>query len=105
MFANQSNKIQARYTAEANHPASLITADDLTHLPVPVQRYLRYTGVIGKPRIDTVRLKYAGSFRMSLDRPWMPMNAAQIYTTHPPAFQWKAHFKIAGLPLMYGEDT
>src|SRR5688572_1758001 len=98
------DKIEARYATESSLPP-IITDDDLIGLPAPVQRYLRHTGIIGKPRIETVRLKYTGSFRLAIDKPWMPMSAVQIYTTYPPSFQWKAHFKIAGLPLLYGQDT
>ena len=77
----------------------------LHDLPASVQRYMAYTGVLGKPWIDTVRIKYAGRFRMAADKPWMPIRAEQFYTTNPPAFHWKAQFKIAGLWLMAADDT
>lgn len=64
----------------------LVTAEMLHDLPEPVQRYMAYTGVLGKPWIDTVRIKYAGRFRMAADKPWMPMTATQSYTTDPPGF-------------------
>ncbi|MCC7452451.1 MAG: hypothetical protein IT324_33935 [Anaerolineae bacterium] len=83
----------------------LVTADRLQHLPEPVQRYMSYTGVVGQPWIDTVHLTYTGKFRLGADKSWMPMTAEQFYTTNPPGFLWKAHFKLAGLPLMYGQDT
>lgn len=105
MIAHVSDNIKARYTDESPHPYPLITEDDLAALPTPVQRYLRYTGVIGKPRIETVRLQYTGEFRMAANKPWMPMKATQIYTTNPPGFQWTASFKMGGFPLMYGKDT
>jgi hypothetical protein len=83
----------------------LVTADMLQHLPEPVQRYMNYTGAVGKPWIDTVRVKYAGQFRMAADRPWMPIKAEQFYTTNPPGFVWKARLKMAGLWLASGHDT
>jgi hypothetical protein len=82
----------------------LVTAEMLQNLPEPVQRYMIYTGVVGKPWIDTVHLKQAGRFRQGLDRPWMPMTAEQWYTTNPPAFVWNARFKVAGLPLVRARD-
>jgi len=85
--------------------ARIVTADMLALLPGPVQRYLNYTGVVGQPWIDTVRLRYTGRFRLGTDRPWMPIVANQVYTTNPPGFHWKARFKIAGLPLLRGDDT
>ncbi len=82
-----------------------VTADMLENLPEPVRRYLTFSGVVGKPWIDTVRLKYGGKFRLGENRPWMPMVAEQFYTTNPPGFHWKARFKMAGLPLLRGSDT
>ena len=35
----------------------LVTEAMLQHLPAPVQRYLRYTGVVGKPWVRTARVK------------------------------------------------
>lgn len=83
---------------------SLVTSEMLQNLPEPVQRYLNYTAVVGKSRIDTVYLRQTGKFRQGLDRPWMPMSAQQWYSTNPPGFLWKAQFKIAGLPLLHARD-
>ena len=76
----------------------------LEKLPDAVQRYLAYTGVVGYPWIDTVRLKQEGKFRQGLDRPWMPVTAEETYTTNPPSLIWNARFKIAGLPLLRAKD-
>ena len=83
----------------------LITTEMLKDLPAPVQRYLTYTGVVGKPRVKSVRLKQAGRFRRGNDQPWMPVTAEQSYTVNPPGFVWKARFMVAGLPLMRARDT
>ncbi|MCX9078210.1 MAG: hypothetical protein OIN84_09570, partial [Candidatus Methanoperedens sp.] len=85
--------------------ARVVTEDDLVGLPAPVYRYLTFTGVIGTPRINTVRLKYGGKFRMAADKPWMPISVTQYYTTNPQGFLWKARFKMAGLPLMIANDV
>ena len=82
----------------------LVTAEMLKDLPQPVQRYLDYTGVVGKPWVNNVHLKQTGRFRQGLERPWMPMTAEQWYNISPPAFVWKARFKIAGLPLLSARD-
>lgn len=83
----------------------LILPDMLQGLPEPVQRYLTYTGVVGKPRVQTARLTQAGRFRRAEDQPWMPMSAEQFYTVDPPGFAWNARFKVAGLPLLRARDT
>jgi len=82
----------------------IVTADMLANLPEPVQRYMAYSGVLGKPWTRTVRLKQVGRFRQGADKPWMPMTAQQYYSTDPPSFVWNARFKVAGLPLLRAKD-
>ena len=82
----------------------LITAEMLAKLPDPVHRYLDYTGIVGHPWIDTVRLKQVGKFRLGRDRPWMPVTAEEFYTTNPPSLTWNARFKMMGLPLLRAKD-
>ena len=81
-----------------------ITQEMLKNLPAPIQRYLIYTGVIGMPWIENVRLKYTGKFRQAKDKPWMPMVARETYTTDPASFSWDAKFKVAGIPLLRVRD-
>lgn len=82
-----------------------ITETDLLGLPAPVQRYLRYTGVVGTPWVNSVHLKYTGKFRMGKDKSWMPLSVNQFYTINPPGFLWKATFKTAKLPMMVADDV
>jgi hypothetical protein len=77
----------------------------LSGLPAPARRYLEFTGVVGHPWIDTVRVTYSGAFRLGADKPWLPMRAEQVYTTSPPGFRWKARMKMFGLWLVSGSDT
>ena len=88
-----------------NTDTRIVTADMLEHLPEPAQRYLKYTGVIGQPWINTVRIKYSGIFRLAADKDWLPIKAEQVYTTNPPGFRWKARLKMAGLWIISGSDT
>jgi len=75
-----------------------ITEDDLKRLPEPVQRYFRYSGVIGMVPVKTVSLKQKGFFRMKEGQKMMPMQAEQYYTTNPPAFLW--YGEIRPVPLL-----
>lgn len=82
----------------------LVTNEDLSGLPEPVQRYMAYTGVVGKAWIESVRLQQRGRFRTGPARSWLDMTAEQRYTTDPPFFLWEASLKIAGLPLIRARD-
>lgn len=83
----------------------IVTAAMLDHLPEPVQRYMAWTGVVGRPWIRTAYVKQSGLFRLGLDKPWMPLKAHQIFTVDPPGLRWNARFKLYGLPLMSARDT
>lgn len=87
-----------------NKDEIVITTDILESLPGPVQRYMNFTGVLGKAWIHTVRLNQTGRFRTAADRPWMSMRAVQTYTIEPPSFTWEASFKLFGLPLLRAVD-
>ncbi|UCH63682.1 MAG: hypothetical protein JSU77_04340 [Fidelibacterota bacterium] len=93
-FKREVADIFAEVTAEE---PTVVSEADLVGLPESVQRYLRYTGVVGQPRIQAVRLKQRGDMRRAPDKPWMPMKAVEYYTTNPPAFIWKGDFKAAPL--------
>jgi hypothetical protein len=85
--------------------ARIVTAEMLEKAPAPVQRYLDFSGVVGKPWIESVYLKQRGRFRQGVDRPWMPLTAEEFYTIEPASLVWKARFKIAGLPLLRARDS
>ncbi len=83
---------------------TLITEELLADLPAPVQRYMRWTGLVGQPRLDSATISQEGSFRLSAERDWMPMTAEQTFTTDPPGFEWNARFTMFGLPLLSARD-
>ncbi|MFL5701679.1 MAG: DUF6920 family protein [Ktedonobacteraceae bacterium] len=77
---------------------SFITEAQVLGLPEIMQRYLRYTGVVGKESIRTVHLKQKGFMRQQPSQKWLPLLAEQYFTTTPPAFLW--HGTIWPFPLV-----
>ena len=57
--------------------AGVLTEADLAPLPVPVQRYLRATGVIGQPRVRNFRARMRGRIRERSESRWMSFTAEQ----------------------------
>jgi hypothetical protein len=82
----------------------LITEEHLRGLPEMVQRYLRYTDIVGKENIQAVYVKQKGSFRMRPDQKWLPMIAEQYYTTNPPTFHWKGKVRLFPLIWITAQD-
>jgi hypothetical protein len=54
--------------SEAGAP---VTEDDLDGLPEAVLRYLRFMGVVGRPRDWSFRARFEGRFRLK-GMGWMP---------------------------------
>jgi hypothetical protein len=88
-----------------NKENRLVTDEMLEDLPEPVQHYMKYSGVVGKPWIDRVHLKQSGRFRVRPGMPWLGMKAVQTYTTNPPSYAWKARFSFLGVPLLSARDA
>jgi len=55
----------------------VITEQHIQHLPGVVQKYLRYTGALGKPTVQNVRAVFEGKIRNGLNSPWMDFKSEQ----------------------------
>lgn len=82
----------------ANIPGdqSLITEADLQALPQPVQRYLRYTGVVGKPKITAYRIVFEGQMR-DKGKDWFRFTSEQYNFTGVPTRLFFMKAKMFGL--------
>jgi hypothetical protein len=98
-----AREVQGLFTASKGR-SRLVTEADLVGLPEPVQRWLRWSNVVGTAYPVTVRLRQEGEFRMGQDRGWMPFTAEEYYTTDPPGYVWKVAFRMAPLVTVRGRD-
>ena len=85
-------------------PADPVRERDLDRLPEPVRRWLRWSGVVGRPIPATVRLRQAGDLRIG-GGGWVPFTAEEYYSTSPPAFVWKARIRMAPGVEVVGTDS
>lgn len=97
-------EIQKIFTQPQEQKPVIVTEDMLQNLPDPVKRYLAYTGVVGKPMVQKVRLKQAGRIRKDTTKPWMNFRASEYFSVSPPGFIWIAYMKFFGLPLIRVRD-
>ena len=77
----------------------MISVQMLQHLPEPVQLWLKNSGIIGKERFQTVKIKQTGEMMTKPGANRMIFKAKQSITNDPPAFIWKA--KIFHSPLLF----
>ena len=73
-----------------------ISFKDLDGLPAPVARYFRLALQEGQPIIRMARIRHSGEF--NLNDKWIPFEATQHFSVHPPAFVWDAKMQMN--PLM-----
>lgn len=78
-------------------PVHVVSEADLAPMPLPVQRYLRATGPVGKPRPRNMRLCFQGDIR-STDGPWMPFTTVQTNTFATPTRFFWMDATMKGLP-------
>jgi Family of unknown function (DUF6544) len=84
--------------------AGFVSEAMLDGLPEPVQRYLRYSGVIGKPFVRTVHLRQKGRMHLASGTPWVPVKAEQWYSVRTPGFVWYATLHIGPIPIVRARD-
>lgn len=68
--------VQASLSGIGNATDTLVTERDLKALPAPVQRYLRYAGVLNKPRVKCMRVVMDGRMREK-GKEWFPFTSEQ----------------------------
>lgn len=105
-FQKQSNQISNEILKKSNlDDIDTINEDDLKDLPEPVKRWLRYSQVVGKDKIKTVRLKQKGLMRTKPEQKGMETDAVQYFNTEEPSFIWTAQVNMAPLLYFAGRDT
>ena len=83
----------------------VVTEADLADLPQPVQRYLRYTGVVGTQRTSTVRLKQTGALRQTQEDSWKDIEAVEYFSVDPGAFVWMGEMAAGPFSIVAARDS
>jgi Family of unknown function (DUF6544) len=105
-FNGRINREISGLLSEAkSRPRIVVTEERLKNLPPPVQRYMIYSGVIGKTIPYTVSLKQVGKIRQDEKSAWMKLEAVEYYSTTPPGFIWKAFLPSRRFPVTLGRDA
>jgi hypothetical protein len=84
---------------------AIVTAADVDALPAPVARYMRFMGVIGRPRDWSFRAKFTGRFRMRPGQRFMRFEAWQYNTRLPVTRLFHMRIDFAGFVPMIGRDA
>ena len=80
-----------------------VTENDIVHLPQPVQKYLRYAGVVGKNRVRNARFAFDGDFKMSPKQNWIRVRTEQYNFFDDLTRIFYIRGKMFGIPVV-GRD-
>jgi hypothetical protein len=77
---------------------SVITENDIAHLPKLVQKWITRSGAVGHHNVVSVRLKQKGEMRTKPNSRWMPFTANQYFNVNNPSFVWCTH--VDAMPIL-----
>ncbi|MEQ8361346.1 MAG: hypothetical protein RH948_00670 [Cyclobacteriaceae bacterium] len=77
----------------------LLTEVDIQTLPIPVQRYLRYAGVLNQPKVSNARITFEGEMR-SKNGEWFRFNSVQYNFFNEPARLFFMKAQMYKIPVL-----
>lgn len=82
----------------------IVRKEDVENLPPIVQKWMELSGVVGKPKFYSVRLKQKGEMKTKPNGKWMRFTADQYFNAYNPSFVWVTNVKANALIYMDGRD-
>ena len=73
--------------------------EDILALPRPVQKYMEYTRVLGKGKVETANLKQVGYFK--INGKWKKLKAKQYFDFGNKSFVWRARIGAMSVTDQY----
>ncbi len=76
-----------------------VTESDLAHLPLPVARYLRRCGVVGRPQVHNFVVEMEAELNRGPGHPWMQTPVLQVSFVDRPTRLFLLRTTMHGLPV------
>lgn len=87
----------------------ILTEGDILHLPAMIQKYIYYTGAIGKEKVLNFRAEFSGGIRSNSSEDFMPLKSVQYNFTDNPTRLFYTVAKKKGIPAkgihLYKDQT
>jgi hypothetical protein len=82
------------------HTNEILSTEDIKHLPSVVQKYLNYTGSVGKAKVLNFRAEFSGGIRSKSSEDYMPLKSVQYNFTDKPTRLFYIVAKKKGIPAI-----
>jgi len=78
---------------------SVVSENDIRHLPAPVIKYLHFAGAVGKPKVHNFRAVFAGTMKRTMESSWMKISSQQYNFYDDPARLFYIDASLFGIPF------
>ncbi len=78
----------------------LINEEDIANLPDPVQKYLKYVGVLGKEKVTHYKVIIDGSMKSTRDRDWADVDVRQYSFMDEVTRLFFLKMNMSGIPVI-----
>ncbi|WP_281532631.1 DUF6544 family protein [Anaerocolumna aminovalerica] len=103
-----SNALRRKYNAEVreglyrvkNMEESVLTEKDIAHLPEPVQKYLKYVGVLGKEKVKDFKVLINGTMKTDKNREWSQVKIGQHSFLDKITRLFYLNLNMSGIPVL-----
>jgi hypothetical protein len=106
--ATFDERVQAEFRAQPMAPAPPLTEADLARLPPPVQRYVRASGALGRPRVQNLRIEFDAEMHQKPGDSPFSATSVQYNFVGRPARLFLMSARMYGLPVkalhLYGAE-
>ena len=77
MKQTYKHEVLAALKCDGKKNSGILEEADIKHLPLVVQKYLHYVGVVGKNKVYNARITLGGTIRSNANDPWMKLTSEQ----------------------------
>jgi hypothetical protein len=99
-FKNEyKNEVKIGLEESNKIPNYILTEAEIAYLPEPVQKYIRYTGSIGKPMVNNFSINFSGKIRDHAKPVWMELTSEQYNFIKTPTRLFYLDATMKGLPV------
>ena len=92
------NDVKANLLRTNSIQTDLLTEPDIQSLPIPVQKYLRYCGVVNKPKLKNMKIVFDGEMR-DKGKDWFKFTSVQYNFFEEPTRLFFMKAKMFGITL------
>lgn len=98
-YRTYQDEVKIGFQQEAYFQTSELTELDIRDLPEPVKKYLRFTGSMGKPKVNNFKVEFIGKIRKDEQSAWMPFTSEQYNFMETPTRLFFMKAVMKSLPV------